>query len=146
MRLQLVVTAMLVAGALALSAVSAGATGSKDVPPNCFKATATGTHPLGWPCGPFKHRALVLTWVRATLVASGFRPQSIKFTKIGPRQIQFRGVQSGGGGDVQDGQPVLADHRVSGIVAKASKHEIALKLVGVDSGESAGRYTVSFEP
>jgi hypothetical protein len=56
--------------------------------------TATHTHPLGWPCAPFKNRARVVKFVKSTLIYNGFRP-SVQFYGTAPRQIAFKGIQDG---------------------------------------------------
>jgi hypothetical protein len=56
---------------------------------------ARNTIPMvGWPCAPFKSKALVVKYMKAQLIGNGFRP-FMTFTFPSPRQIRFAAIQDG---------------------------------------------------
>jgi len=88
-------------------------------------------YPLGWPCKPFKNPSGVVRFVKAELIANGFRPR-MSFTKTSPRQFQFRAIQDG--------------YSFIGVVAKTGPRQIALRLMNLDvPGGGAYRFTLGFE-
>lgn len=57
-------------------------------------AATPPTHPPGWPCAPFVNKAHVTAWLRAKLIANGYRP-AMTFFNVGSRQIRANAIQDG---------------------------------------------------
>lgn len=96
------------------------------------KVASWNAHPLGWPCAAFTHRTKTVAWVRAKLVANGFRPASLRVTKAVPRQIQLVGIQ--------DGIDVWMT------VARTGPKGVAIRLTTTHSGGGTYAYVLPFVP
>lgn len=88
-------------------------------------------YPLGWPCKPFVNPTRVARWVKAKLIANGYRP-AMSFRKTSPRQFQFRAIQDG----VEQ----------FGVVAKSGRRQIAVRVQSVSPrwGRTY-RFTLGFD-
>lgn len=80
------------------------------------QVAAMNAHPLGWPCDPFENQTRVVAWVKARLIANGFRP-NVSVTGTSPRQLQINGIQDG--------------VEMYGAVAKSGPHTIVIGLNSV---------------
>ena len=58
---------------------------------------AGNSHPLGWPCAPFKNPSRVLKFLKADLAANGVGPP-FRVISMSPRQIQFQAGDYWGSG------------------------------------------------
>jgi hypothetical protein len=81
-----------------------------------IRAATPLKHPPGWPCAPFANKARVTAWLRAKLIANGYRP-AMTFFNVGPRQIRANAIQDG------DPQSVVA--------AKTGRRTIIVLLTSV---------------
>lgn len=79
-----------------------------------WSALTSTVHPAGWPCKPFKNPNAVIGYVRQLLVANGFRPASLRFFKVSPRQVRFGGIQDG--------------ESLGGAIARIGPRRIAIRL------------------
>jgi hypothetical protein len=86
-------------------------------------------YPLGWPCAPFKNRALVIKFTRAQLIYNGFRP-NMTFTVASPRQIQFNAIQDG--------------IRYIGTLVKTAPRQITVRLISTSGGDTS-TFRLGFE-
>lgn len=123
------------AAALVGAVFTAGARATTPKPTfeRCVYHIKTASHPDGWPCPPFQHRNLVVSWVRELLVYNGYH--SYRFQFLSPRHLRLYAIL--------DGVQYYGD------VVKLARRKIGLSINAEVTGsfDSIGSaYAVRFDP